>query len=216
MIIKVCGMRQPDNIRMVEALDIDWMGFIFYPKSPRFVASRPYYLPLGTKRVGVFVNATMDEILTHVSDYSLDLIQLHGHETPEVCRQVRTTLQQQGENVRLIKAISIHDEKDLLEAQRYDGVADYLLFDTKTPGYGGSGQKFDWSLLNTYPGTTPFLLSGGIDADDAATVGSITHPLLIGIDLNSRFETAPALKDIGLLKAFITTIRSSSPNTSRP
>ncbi|MBR5977824.1 MAG: phosphoribosylanthranilate isomerase [Verrucomicrobia bacterium] len=201
MIIKVCGMREPENIRAVERTGIDWMGFIFWPRSGRYVSAPPSYLPQKAKRAGVFVDADADTIKRHVADYALDIVQLHGHESPEYLRSLRSVFS--GSAPLFIKAFSIADDKDLRRTAAYEGIADYFLFDTKTPLPGGSGMKFDWSVLSAYTGRTPFLLSGGIGPDDAPRVRSFKHEKLAGIDLNSRFETAPAMKDVDRLARFL-------------
>lgn len=201
-IIKVCGMRSAQNIREVEALGIDWMGFIFWPKSSRYVTERPAYLPTKCKRIGVFVDETIDIIKKIADDYALDYIQLHGSESPAYCKQLK--------GFHLIKAFNIATADDLIQTKAYEGLVDYFLFDTKAQLPGGSGQQFDWSLLSAYAGSTPFLLSGGIGPDDAdrlrtlfsAGSGSVAAKCL-GIDLNSRFETAPGLKDTNKLKHFL-------------
>lgn len=196
MIIKVCGMREPENIRAVEQLDIQWMGFIFWPQSSRYVKECPTYLPTRCKRVGVFVDATIADIRTSVEEYGLDLIQLHGHESPAFIQSI-------GNEIPTIKAFSIATTADLTLTASYEGVVGYFLFDTKAKFVGGNGTKFDWSVLQAYHGTTPFLLSGGIGPDDVERIHQFHHPQLAGIDLNSRFETSPALKDITKLKHFI-------------
>ena len=193
--IKVCGMREAENIRKAEALGIDLMGFIFWPKSSRYVSERPAYLPTKCKRVGVFVDASLEEIRQHADDYQLDFIQLHGHESPAFAEALRP--------LTLIKAFNIASAEDLRQTEAYEGIVDYFLFDTKGKSVGGNGEKFDWSVLADYAGETPFLLSGGIGPDDAERVKSFHHPQCIGIDLNSKFEVAPALKDIQKLKTFI-------------
>jgi phosphoribosylanthranilate isomerase len=200
-IIKVCGMREADNIRQVEALGIDMMGFIFWPKSSRYVKDRPAYLPTQCKRVGVFVDASIGDMMTIAETYQLDFIQLHGHETPSLITQLRPHL---DKKVKIIKALNIATEADLNAAQCYEDTVDYLLFDTKGKSVGGNGEKFDWTVLTNYGGKTPFLLSGGIGPDDAERVGSFYHPKCIGIDLNSRFEQSPALKDVDGLAHFLT------------
>ena len=200
-IIKVCGMREADNIRQVEALGIDMMGFIFWPKSSRYVKDRPAYLPTQCKRVGVFVDASIGDMMTIAETYQLDFIQLHGHETPSLITQLRPHL---DKKVKIIKALNIATEADLNAAQCYEDTVDYLLFDTKGKSVGGNGEKFDWTVLTNYGGKTPFLLSGGIGPDDAERVASFYHPKCIGIDLNSRFEQSPALKDVDGLAHFLT------------
>lgn len=200
MIIKVCGMREAENILEVERLGIDLMGFIFWPKSSRYVSKRPDYLPRQVKRVGVFVDEDPEEVKRLADNYSLDYIQLHGHETPEVISYLRTSA---SPHPRMIKAFNIATEEDLSQTLPYEGLADLFLFDTKGQSVGGNGVKFNWDVLDAYQGSTPFLLSGGIGPDDAAQVNAFRHPKCIGIDLNSRFELSPGLKDIAKLKEFI-------------
>ena len=202
MIVKVCGMRDGDNIREVEQLSIDWMGFIFYPKSSRYVSEVPAYLPTKCKRIGVFVDASTDEIIKKIHDFSLDAIQLHGNESPEQISHLLSLTSQ----LSIIKAFNIATAEDLKSTASYTGLADYFLFDTKGPSVGGNGEKFDWSVLDSYEGETPFLLSGGIGPDDAARVSSFHHPKCAGIDLNSKFESAPALKDVTTLSRFLNEI----------
>ena len=200
MMIKVCGMRDADNIRAAEALGIDLMGFIFWPKSSRYVSEKPAYLPTQCRRVGVFVDAAVDDIRQHVEDYALDVIQLHGKETPTYLQALRSLY---GDSIAIIKAFNIATAEDLQQTACYEGHADYFLFDTKAQQVGGNGTKFDWTVLDSYAGKTPFLLSGGIGPDDAEQVRAFHHPRCIGMDLNSRFELAPGLKDIQQLKTFI-------------
>ncbi|MBR3656011.1 MAG: phosphoribosylanthranilate isomerase [Prevotella sp.] len=199
MIVKVCGMRDAQNIRDVDKLGVDWIGMIFCSQSKRFVAEVPSYLPKHQKRVGVFVDAPLEDIRQHISDYQLNIIQLHGQESPDYVKALKphTT----------IKAFNIAKADDLVQTEQYEGIADYFLFDTKGLMVGGNGQKFDWSVLTAYHGKTPFLLSGGIGLDDAESIGSFHHPCCIGIDLNSRFEISPALKDIDKLRTFLGKIK---------
>ena len=192
-------MRDAQNIRDVESLGVDWIGMIFWPKSKRYVAEVPSYLPEHLKKVGVFVDSTLDDILQHISDYQLDIIQLHGQESPDFAKALKPHT--------IIKAFNIEKADDLLQTEKYEGIADYFLFDTKGKMVGGNGQKFDWSVLTAYQGKTPFLLSGGIGPEDVESVKSFHHPRCIGIDLNSRFESEPGYKDINQLKTFINNIR---------
>ena len=198
MIVRVCGMSDAVNIRLAEQLNIDWMGFIFYPPSPRYVERRPDYLPKRQRRVGVFVNADEAFILSRISLFGLQLLQLHGHETPRQCRSLR-----EATGLSVIKAFSVKSAADVAETRHYEGAADYFLFDTPTPGVGGSGQSFDHSLLDHYTGTTPFLLSGGLGPDSVSHILALRHPRMAGIDLNSRFETAPGIKSIHRLQQFL-------------
>ena len=202
-IIKVCGMRETDNIRDVEALGIDMMGFIFWPKSSRYVSQCPDYLPTKCKRVGVFVDEDPEQVKRLAAEYRLDYIQLHGHETPEVISYLRTPALP---HPRILKAFNISTAEDLIQTQPYEGLVDYFLFDAKGKSVGGNGEKFNWDVLDAYQGNTPFLLSGGIGPDDAERVNAFYHPKCIGIDLNSRFELAPGLKDIAKLKEFISNL----------
>ena len=199
MVYKVCGMRNAENIREVSALGIDLMGFIFWPKSSRYVSEPPSYLPTDCKRVGVFVDASLEDIRQHIHDYQLDIVQLHGHESPEFAKALKPAI--------IIKAFNIATAEDLAQTIPYEGIVDYFLFDTKAQLPGGSGEQFDWSVLSQYEGTTPFLLSGGIGPDDAERIKTFHHERCIGIDLNSRFELAPALKDVHQLKEFLKKVK---------
>ena len=195
MIVKVCGMREAENIREVEALDIDLIGFIFWPKSSRYVSERPAYLPTNCKRVGVFVDEDIEVVKKIAHDYALDYIQLHGHESTAYCAQLK--------GLKLIKAFNIATAEDFGQTKSYEKLVDCFLFDAKGKSVGGNGTKFEWSVLDDYHGPTPFILSGGIGPDDATSIRRFHHPQLAGIDLNSKFEDAPALKNIQKLKTFL-------------
>ena len=197
LIIKVCGMTEAENIRNVEQLDVDMIGFIFYPKSPRCLCEIPTYLPVRAKRVGVFVNESKETILMYADRFALDYIQLHGSESPGYCRSLRSS------GLHLIKAFSISQSKDLATVSDYKGLCDYYLFDAKTSLYGGSGNQFDWNLLHRYNGPTPFLLSGGINPYSVKALREFRHPYFAGIDINSRFETAPGIKDVERISNFL-------------
>lgn len=199
MIVKVCGMTQAENIRAVEALGPDMMGFIFYEKSPRKVVSVPSYLPGKASRVGVFVNHDEEFIMDKVASYGLTHVQLHGQESPQAC----TALREKG--LKVMKALSIAGAEDIALSQKYIDCCDLFVFDTKTNSVGGSGRSFDWTLLNLYDGPVPFLLSGGIGKD--TELSQVSHPFLAGFDLNSKFETQPGVKDPGMLKETIDKIR---------
>ena len=203
MIIKVCGMREPENIRAVEALGIDLMGFIFWPPSSRYVGEKPSYLPRNCRRVGVFVDAALPDILTAVEDFRLDGVQLHGHENPEAIAALKAHIP----GVRIVKSLAVAGPEDLAQAETYADVCDAFLFDTKGKLPGGNGRQFDWSVLQRYQGRLPFLLSGGIGPDDALRIRAFDVPDCLGIDLNSRFETAPGRKDVDALRTFIETVR---------
>lgn len=199
-LVKVCGMTQGDNIRQVEALGIDFIGFIFYDKSPRCVREVPDYLPLHAQRVGVFVNASFAEITTKAVSFGLTYLQLHGNESPLQCQQLKEA------GFKVIKAFSIASEEDLNATTNYQEVCDYFLFDTKTPAFGGSGQMFDWNILSHYTGTTPFLLSGGIGPESVEALKRFSHPALAGYDLNSKFEVAPGIKEIDKVVLFLSSL----------
>jgi len=205
--IKVCGMRDPENISGVVAALPDYLGFIFYPKSKRFVGFEPStevmaVVPDSVKKVGVFVNETPEKVMQTVQNWDLDVVQLHGHETPEYCRQI------QNSGITVFKAFSVDESFDFATLEVYSGVCDYFLFDTKGQLPGGTGQKFNWQLLENYKGDVPFFLSGGIGPDDLEAVLRFSHPQLFGIDVNSGFEISPALKDVEKVKTFISGIRS--------
>jgi phosphoribosylanthranilate isomerase len=208
MIIKVCGMRDSRNIRDVEALHPDMMGFMFWPGSKRYVSCKPDYLP-NLCRVGVFVNPEPEYVKEKAQEYCLDRIQLHGTETPKFCSTVRLIT-----GLPIIKAIQVASAADFEQCAQYeyDTSVDMFLFDTKCSGWGGSGQEFDWSLLDNYKGSKPFLLAGGIGSGMEDRIHAIHHPQFCGIDLNSRFETEPALKEITKLSLFINNIRNYEQN----
>ena len=218
-------MRDADNIRAVAALDIDFLGFIFYPKSPRYAQKAVPETELMTntatasrrndmvmrkpQRVGVFVDETPQAIIAHIHNDQLDYVQLHGHELPEMIDHLkRAVISDNHHSLKVIKAFSISKPDDLLQTKAYEGVADLFLFDTPTESYGGSGKKFDWQMLQAYDGHTPFLLSGGIGPEDIDRIRTFEHPQCIGIDLNSRFETAPGIKDVEALRRFTENLRA--------
>lgn len=190
-------MRKGENILAVEALGIDMMGFIFYGKSPRNVESLPSYMPCRVKRVGVFVNENAAVIEQRIKEFALDFVQLHGGESPEFCAEISEL------GVKVIKAFSVDENFDFTLTQSYSDACDMFVFDTKCSGYGGSGEQFDWSLLSGYQGTTPFLLSGGIAEDSLPSLQRFTHTRLAGYDLNSRFESSPAVKCTEKLTHFL-------------
>lgn len=206
MIIKVCGLTQAENIREVEEMHPDMMGFICWEGSPRNVAHVPDYLPQESVRVGVFVNPSLQYLREQVDRLGLQRLQLHGTETQAFCRAAAQTT-----GLPVIKAIPISSVEDLEYSREYayEPSVDLLLFDTRCPGGGGSGQKFDWQILQAYQGQKPFLLAGGIGPDSEAQVRSLSHPRLAGIDLNSRFETVPGIKDVPLLTTYIQNIRQT-------
>lgn len=210
---KVCGLREPENIRQIVDLGADYIGLIFYPKSPRYVGDRKELatwlteqegLFANTKKVGVFVNAEMDEILNTVHDYRLDFVQLHGDESAGYCRELKllwsvSTLR----SAAIIKAFRIDEQFDFAETAPYTDSCALFVFDTGgRKEHGGTGEQWDWERLQEYQGPTPFLLSGGIGPEDALAVSRLDHPQLAGVDLNSRFELAPGEKNISTLGKF--------------
>lgn len=219
MVIKVCGMRDAQNIREVSQLGVDMIGMIFYPKSPRYVemqSSHAGIIPDYVKediniksakspaRVGVFVDDMVQNIVTRVVNYHLDYVQLHGNEPREMCENLRLTLDPDiRPGIKIIKAISVSDASDIQKYKEYVGAVDLFLFDTKCKTVGGSGRQFDWQVLDQYDGEVPFLLSGGIGPEDASRLHAFHHPKCIGIDLNSRFEIEPGVKDVEKLKGFL-------------
>jgi len=202
-------MQHPDNIAAVCLLEIAYMGFIFYPQSPRFAGNLRgetlRLLPAQLQRVGVFVNASEAYIKEQVTTYGLNLVQLHGTESPAMCE----ALQQRG--IPVMKAFNIATKEDFAQTEAYQSVCRYFVFDTKTvlldasgeTLHGGTGKQFDWQLLTHYTGEVPFFLSGGIGLSDAEHLGRLHHPRLQGVDVNSRFETSPGTKDATQLKTFI-------------
>ena len=198
MIIKVCGMRDAENIKQLDQLDIDWMGFIFHKDSPRDIGRKISYLPQKIKRIGVFVNQNPQVIRDRADQNELHAIQLHGSEPPWYCIH----LQQEG--FKVIKSFGIDPDGFIPNAQlhAYEGKCDYFLFDTKTEQHGGSGKKFNWKRIAEYEGETPFILSGGITPADVDEIKTIDHPKFAGIDINSGFETEPAMKDVEKIKDF--------------
>ena len=205
--IKICGMREAKNLAEVGARQPDYLGFIFYPKSARYVGkdwdtSIINQVPKSIERVGVFVNEDIDFILSNCNKYSIKTVQLHGKENPRLCTQ----LQRKGFTV--FKAFQVDNDTQLKEIEAYKGKCDYFLYDTKSKGLGGSGQKFNWEKLNELNTAGPFLLSGGITSKDANDIKALDLSNLKGVDINSKFEITPALKNITLLDEFINELRN--------
>lgn len=216
MKIKVCGLREPENILAIAQLPIDFIGFILYPGSPRFVGKKglPQWLEKneeeleGIARVGVFVNAEVDQILNAVHDFRLDYVQLHGDESPEYCRELQTywTISSMR-SAQIIKAFRVDENFNFSNTQAYERLCAYFLFDTKAQAYGGTGKRFDWSILEKYMGMTPYLLSGGIDETMAAEIRQLNFKQMEGIDINSRFETEPGKKDVDKIDQFVRALK---------
>jgi phosphoribosylanthranilate isomerase len=202
MQIKVCGMRNPDNIQnLIQEVRPDWMGLIFYSKSPRYVSEdfaesiRLAEVP----KVGVFVNESIDFVLSKIDEFKLSNIQLHGNESPEYVQELKLRTAK-----KLWKVISVRETIDWETLRDYIGLVEYFLFDTATSTHGGSGRKFNWKVLEGYPFEKGFLLSGGLDEESFKEVLELANqlPQLVGVDLNSKFEDSPGLKNIEKLKKF--------------
>lgn len=198
MLIKVCGLNNPKNILEIALLKIDLIGFIFYKNTPRYFDQALSFdqvrqIPKTIMKVGVFVNQPEYEVLNNVAHYDLDYVQLHGTESTEYCQNILPY-------VKIIKTISVKDKESILKSQAYTDFCDYLLFDTSNPHHGGSGLSFDWNLLQSTAIQKPFFISGGISLDNFNEVKKLQLNNFIGIDVNSKFETKPGLKDLNKLK----------------
>lgn len=202
MKIKICGMKYPDNILEVGSLLPDYMGFIFWEKSARYFDGIIPELPKSIQKVGVFVDANFDEILEKIEKYDLQVIQLHGHESAEFCKSLKKYT---PKGIDIIKVFSILDTFDFDLLKPFETGCDYFLFDTKGKLPGGNGSTFDWKVLENYPSTKPFFLSGGIGINEMSAVNEIsnTNLPLYAIDINSKFEIEPGLKNIELLNIIV-------------
>jgi phosphoribosylanthranilate isomerase len=198
MKLKVCGMREPNNIAALSDLQPDYMGFIFWAPSSRYVNETTPKLDQRIKKTGVFVDASVDYIQSSISTHQLQAVQLHGKETPNYCQLI------QGFGVEVIKAFSVKNVFDFSTLEAYESSCDFFLFDTKGALPGGNGYTFDWSLLKEYPSQKPFFLSGGIGLENTQEIKELlnTDLPLFAIDVNSKFELAPGLKKIEELKQF--------------
>ncbi|SDL67396.1 phosphoribosylanthranilate isomerase [Daejeonella rubra] len=213
MKIKVCGMRDPDNIVDLAQLKPDYMGLIFYPQSKRFAGNPDKSvlssLPDSIKLTGVFVNEKIEEIIQKVDEYDLNAVQLHGSESDLFCKQLRDmlNLRMPIKKIEIIKAFGIFPGFDFNELKPFNDVVDYFLFDTKTAAHGGSGIMFDWKILDQYKGQKPYFLSGGLSPENIPEISNLGLEYLYGIDLNSKFELEPGLKDINSLKSAFELVR---------
>lgn len=204
--IKVCGMRNPENIEQLVKLNPDYIGFILFPASRRYVGDDyllPDNIPHSIKKVGVFVDDTLDEIFKWKNRLSLDAVQLHGDESPEFCREAGKY------KIEVIKSFPVGSDFDYAELEKYLLCCDYFLFDTKTNVRGGSGKKFDWEILKTYPYDKPFFLSGGIGEEDVTAIKNIKGLPFEVVDINSRFEKSPAVKDMTKLQQFFNKLKKA-------
>ena len=208
MNIKVCGITQLKQLQQLEGLNIDFAGLIFYKDSPRYMADKIDKEALKNsdfdlKKVGVFVNPEMIDVLDAIDEYGLDVVQLHGNESAEMCDDLS------GE-VEVIKAFSVDAKSNIDEMiAEYDAVCDYYLFDTAGKDPGGNGEKFDWKILTKAKIEKPFFISGGISVDDIAALKKFKHPDFFGVDVNSRFEKEPGVKDMALVLQFKQGLKNS-------
>jgi phosphoribosylanthranilate isomerase len=200
--IKVCGLRDRRNVREVLGLEPDFIGFIFYEGSQRCVSGNSLGFESNVKRVGVFVQSSLELIAEKVEDWDLDFVQLHGDESVEFCQQLRTL------GIKVIKVFRIDEDFDWRIVETYENAADLFLFDTKGKSYGGLGKKFDWEQMKNYRLKVPFLLSGGIGPDDMEKLKALHFEMMIGIDVNSGFEVSPGFKDVVKLSECIKQIRN--------
>lgn len=206
--VKICGMKYPENISEIASIKPDYLGFIFYDKSPRYFENSIPNLDKSIKKVGVFVDATYEEIKDKVKQHELDLVQLHGNESPGFCALVEINLS------KVIKSFSIDNEFEFNVLNEYKNYCSYFLFDTKGLNYGGNGIAFDWKLLKQYKLEKPYFLSGGIGPDDTEEIKSFLKNSYAekchAVDLNSRFEIEPGIKSPKTLKTFITNLKETS------
>jgi len=208
-LIKVCGMRDAKNIAALSELPIDYMGFILYPKSQRYVFKTQdairSVLPENVKKTAVSVNLSANLLIDIVSKFKFQAVQVHGKESAEYCNSLRKALPK----VTIFKAVGVDAQFDFNSLTDYRNEIDFFLFDTKSDVHGGTGKKFSWHVLNNYNLDKPFFLSGGIGLEDAETLKLFNHPECVGFDINSRFEISPALKNIELVKDFVEKINLS-------
>lgn len=207
MKIKVCGMRQRENIEELVRLNPDYVGFIFYPQSKRYVGDEISseilaVIPSNIQKVGVFVDEPFESLLDKYSINGLDILQLHGSELPEYCDRLKKM------GIQVIKTFKFANDFDFESIKPYESSCDYFLFDTAGKTAGGTGIKFDWDLINQYTGSKPFFLSGGIGSSDFQAISNISHPNLFGVDVNSGFEIVPGMKDILKVSTFIKELRT--------
>lgn len=203
MNIKVCGITEMKQLQQLDGLDIDFAGLIFYKESPRYIGDKISKedlkrADLDLKKVGVFVNPEMIEVLDAIDEYGLDAVQLHGDESPEMCEDLSS-------EVEVIKAFRIKEDVTDIDAlvAAYDAVCDYYLFDKAIDNsFGGTGKQFDWSVLTKAKIEKPFFLSGGIGVEDAVKINAFKHPDFFGVDINSQFEKSPGVKDMGMVLQF--------------
>jgi len=212
MKIKVCGLKYPVNIKAVTDLEPDYVGFIYYNRSPRFVGNIAMgdltSLPSQIIKTAVFVDESEQEVDRLIDEYGFDAIQLHGRETPEFTAKFKG-------KVQVLKAFGLDENFDFDQLKDYADKVDYFLFDTKTDAHGGSGKTFKWAILDNYKLEVPFFLSGGLSLDNLEQVAGIKHLQFYGVDLNSRFEKEPGLKDIEKLKQAFSLLKQNTTHEIR-
>jgi phosphoribosylanthranilate isomerase len=198
--LKICGLREAENIQQVAQLSPDFMGFIFYKKSPRFVSPdfvRPSNISTSIQKIGVFVNEEVAEVFRISKHYNLNGVQLHGSEPVQDCKVLKDS------GLVVIKVFSIDDEFDFQSVTAYKSVVDYFLFDTKGKAHGGNGYSFNWKKLAEYDQEIPFFLSGGLSTENIVGVKDLSGMNLIGLDVNSGVEVSPGLKDVSKIESLV-------------
>jgi len=201
MIVKICGINDLEFLQSSASLPFNFAGFIFYPESARYLGDEIMpgdldMLPVSVNRVGVFVNEPLDLVVDVASQFALDFVQLHGDESPEYAKQL-------SDEFSVIKAFRVNEKFNFSTTKPFEDFCDYFLFDTLGEKVGGTGLKFNWNLLDKYKGDVPFLLSGGIGLEDVEKIKKFSHPMFVGIDINSKFETTPGKKDLSKISHFL-------------
>ena len=208
--IKVCGMKYAANIAEVADLHPDYLGFIFYEKSPRHISEVSSelikYIPEEIKTVGVFVDENLTVVKQKVANLNLKAVQLHGTESVEFCNDLKEV----HPSLEIIKAFGIDETFDFSKLNVYANVVDFFLFDTKTSAHGGSGKKFNWEILSKYNLSIPYFLSGGIDIEQIKDIKAVSDDRLVAVDINSKFEVEPGLKDVIKLRLFMESMNSET------
>lgn len=211
MLIKVCGLNNRDNIFAISKMDVNLMGFIFYKESPRYFNNALSFdevrqIPKQIKKVGVFVNESIYNVLNTIAHFDLDFVQLHGEESFNYCRELMPY-------VKVIKTISVKDKNSILEIHNYSSICNYLLFDTTSPNHGGTGQSFNWRLLEDNEINIPFFISGGVSLENFSEIKKLNLKHLIGIDVNSKFEITPGLKDLNKIQQLLNETNNENSNS---
>ena len=206
--VKVCGMTDPDNLLAISEAGPDYLGYIFYPQSARYIGRAPEMslfnlVPAAIEKVGVFVNEDIEAVTEIADRYRLDVVQLHGYEKPDYCAVIK------AKGIKVIKSFAITVNFSFGDLVSYTDACDFFLFDTQASGFGGSGLKFNWDKLSEYTLDKPFFLSGGIGPGDIGLIEGINNKFLYAVDINSKFETGPGIKDFNAVKTFIKKIKKT-------